>query len=121
MKKEITITMKDHQFVCTPDPIILQRQTKDWIEWTNNTEIDCWICFASTPFDEADYLIKGHGGKAETNSVQRDAHATNFKYDVVEDAKVQAGTAWHGFASEYAPTVFQAPAEMAADPQVIVH
>jgi hypothetical protein len=120
MKREVTIMMKNHNLVCEPEAVIVQRQTKDWIEWTNKAGIDCWICFNSTPFDEADFLVKA-GKTAETNSVRRDAPATNFVYDLVEDVKVNDGTAWHDFASKYAPTVFRAPAEVAADPQVIVH
>ena len=116
----ITITKEDGHLVCKPEAVIVQRQTKDWIEWTNKTGIDCWICFGSTPFDEADFLVKA-GKTAETNSVRRDAPATNFVYDLVEDAKVKDGTAWHDFASKFAPAVFRAPTSVAADPQVIVH
>ena len=122
MKREITIRMKNGHLVCDPEAIIVQRQTRDWIEWTNEAGVDCWICFGSTPFDEADFLVKA-GETVETDSVRRNAEATNFVYDLAEDAKIQdrERKAWHGFASKFAPTVFRAPAEVAADPQVIVH
>jgi hypothetical protein len=122
MKRTITITRKDHHFVCDPEAIIVQRQTQDWIEWINKSAVDCWISFVSTPFDEADFLVKANK-TVETNSVRRNAEATNFVYDLAEDAKVQDphGTAWHEFASRFAPTIFAAPAEVPADPQVIVH
>jgi hypothetical protein len=122
MKREITITMKNGHLVCDPEAIIVQRQTRDWIEWINKSAVDCWISFVSTPFDEADFLVKA-GETVETDSVRRNAEATNFVYDLAEDAKIQDphGAAWHEFASRFAPTIFAAPAEVPADPQVIVH
>jgi hypothetical protein len=84
---------------CSADPksIDVYRERKDTITWNNETETDYRVHFAVCPLEENDFMVHAHGKKDRTG-LKPDAAPGTYEYDILTSS-----------------------AEVAADPNVIVH
>ena len=117
---EVTITKKQGHLVGAPDPVHLQRQTKDEIVWINATDVDCWVSFRTSPLDVHDIRVNA-GKKGSTHRVRDDANAGIYDYDLAEASAVKSHKAWLAFARSLEHKEHGKPVKLAGDPQVIVH
>ena len=115
MDIEVTITSDGSgAFHASPDPVGVQRATKDRVVFINASDLDCMVCFTSSPFGEADLMVPKRD-KRNTPRVKTITGSGSYAYDLVDTTKFDTGAAGREYAQQVA-----SGSSGGADPQVIV-
>lgn len=100
-------------FHADPDPVGVQRATKDRIVFQNESDYDCMVCFTASPFGEGDLVVPKHD-RRNTPRVKTVSDSGPYSYDLVDKAKFDSGQAGLEYAAQFANGT------PVGDPQVIV-